>query len=276
MKIGYLQFKPELGKVKQNLEKVESFISKEAFDLLVIPELANSGYLFKEKEELIKVSENPETGKYCNMLKRLSKEKKAYIVSGFCESVKEDNRMVFYNSSILVYPNGEYRIYRKTHLFFKEKEFFSPGNTGFWVYDISVKKFGTVKLGMMVCFDWIFPESARTLALRGADIICHPANLVMPYCQNAMFTRALENRVFTITANRVGTDINRKEKLEFTGESVILSPMGEYLSRASKDKEEIFVTTINPELSRNKYINEMNNMVEDRREHLYFRNTQKD
>ncbi|MCX6158886.1 MAG: nitrilase-related carbon-nitrogen hydrolase [Ignavibacteriota bacterium] len=276
MKIGYLQFKPELGKANQNTEKVESFISGENFDLIVIPELANSGYLFNEKEDLKKVSENPETGKYCNMLKRLSKEKKAYIVSGFCESAKEDNKEVFYNSSILVFPDGEYRIYRKTHLFFNEKKFFKPGNTGFWVYDISNKKFGTVKLGMMVCFDWIFPESARTLALRGADIICHPANLVMPYCQNAMFTRALENRVYTITANRVGTDLNGGESLEFTGESVIVSPAGEYLSRASADKEEIFFTTVNPELSRNKCINEKNNMFEDRRELFYFKNTKND
>jgi predicted amidohydrolase len=276
MKIGYLQFKPELGKAKRNLEKVESFISEENFDLLVIPELANSGYLFEEPGELAKVSENPETGKYCNMLKRLSKAKNAYIVSGFCESAKEDDSEVYYNSSILVFPDGEYRIYRKTHLFFNEKKFFKPGNTGFWVYDIYNKKFGMVKLGMMVCFDWIFPESVRTLALRGADIICHPANLVMPYCQNAMFTRAIENRVYTITANRIGMDVNGKKSLKFTGESVIVNPDGEYLSRASIDKEEVFFTTINPELSRNKRINDKNNIFEDRQELFYFRNTQND
>lgn len=276
MKVGYLQFKPELGKAKRNLEKVESFISKETFDLLVLPELANSGYLFNEKEELKNVSENPETGKYCKMLKLLSKDKNAYIISGFCESAKEDNDEVFYNSSILVFPDGDYRIYRKTHLFFNEKKLFKPGNTGFWVYDIFNRKFGTVKIGMMVCFDWIFPESARTLALRGADIICHPSNLVMPYCQNAMFTRAIENRVYTITANRIGTDINGKEKLGFTGESVIVSPDGECLSRAPIEKEEIFFTEINPELARNKCINENNNLFEDRRDLFYFRNTQSD
>ena len=83
MKIGYLQFKPELRKPKRNLEKVESFISGEKFDLLVIPELANSGYLFEDSKELPCVSENPDTGKYCGMLKRMSKEKNAHIVSGF-------------------------------------------------------------------------------------------------------------------------------------------------------------------------------------------------
>jgi len=273
MKIGYLQFEPELGKAKRNSEKVESFISKDSFDLLVIPELANSGYLFNEPEELVKVSENPDTGKYCGMLKRMSKEKNAYIVSGFCESAAEESGKVYYNSSILVYPDGEFRIYRKTHLFFDEKKFFKPGNTGFWVYDIYNKKFGTVKLGMMVCFDWIFPEAARTLALRGADIICHPSNLVMSYCQNAMFTRALENRVFTVTANRTGKDVNGGSSIEFTGESIIVSPKGEYISRASKDKEELVFVNIDPVLSRNKYINDKNNIFEDRRELFYYRKT---
>lgn len=271
MRVGYLQFKPELGKAKRNLEKVESLISKESFDLLVIPELANSGYLFTDKKELGKVSENPETGKYCNMLKRISKKKNAYIVSGFCESAIEEEGKVFYISSILVFPDGEYRIYRKTHLFFDEKKIFKPGNTGFWVYDIYNKKFGTVKIGMMICFDWYFPEAARTLALRGADIICHPSNLVMPYCQSAMFTRALENRVYTITANRIGADENGESKLSFTGESVIVSPKGEYLSRAAKDKEEVVFVSINPKLSRKKNINNQNDVFKDRRELLYFR-----
>lgn len=269
MKAGYLQFKPELGKPKRNIEKVEDLISKEDFDLLVLPELANSGYLFNDIKELKAVSENPDTGKFCGMLKRISREKDAYIVSGFSESVQEEGREIYFNSSILVYPTGEFRVYRKTHLFFDEKNFFEPGNTGFWVYEIFNKKFGFVKIGMMICYDWIYPEAARSLALRGADIICHPSNLVMPYCQQAMFTRALENRVYTITANRIGKDINAGKELEFTGESVILNPKGEYLVHGSKDKEELAFVKINPELARDKFINEKNDIFAERRDHFY-------
>lgn len=269
MKAGYLQFKPEFGKVKQNAEKVESFLSKEEFDLVVIPELSNSGYLFAEKEELKKYSENPENGKFCNMLKKISREKNGYIVAGFCEEVKQGLEKVYYNSSILVYPDGNFRIYRKTHLFFDEKRYFEPGNTGFWVYEIYNKKFGVVKVGMMICFDWIFPESARTLALRGADVICHPSNLVMPYCQNSMYARAIENHVYTITANRIGKEINGEKSIEFTGESVMLSPKGEYLSRASTDREEINFIQIDPHFSRDKHINDKNDLFGDRREHFY-------
>jgi len=72
---------------------------------------------------------------------------------------------------------------------------------------------------MMICFDWFFPESARTLALKGAQLILHPSNLVMPYCQDAMITRSIENRVFSITSNRIG----REGGYNFTGKSQIVS-----------------------------------------------------
>jgi len=63
-----------------------------------------------------------------------------------------------------------------------------------------------MRVGMMVCFDWAFPEVARALALKGADLIGHPANLVLTYCQQAMVTRCIENLVFAVTANRYGTE----------------------------------------------------------------------
>ncbi len=271
MKIGYLQFKPELHNPSVNTEKVSDFIGGADFDLLVIPELANSGYLLSSLDELAGISENPDSGKYCSMLKKLSRKKNACIVSGFCECAKDGSQRVYYNSSILVFPDGKFRIYRKTHLFYNEKNFFHPGNTGFWVYEVPSEKYETVKIGMMICFDWIFPEAARTLALRGAQIICHPSNLVMPYCQNSMYARAIENRVFTITANRTGTDTIGKESVPFTGGSVILSPNGDYLSRASEDKEELNIVEINPLEAKNKFINEKNNLFEERREMFYYR-----
>jgi len=117
----------------------------------------------------------------------------------------------------------------------------------------------------MICFDWFFPETARYLALKGADIICHPANLVMPYCQRAMFTRALENQVYTITANRIGKDINGSKDIFFTGESVILDPKGNYLARAKTDSEEIQSVEIEHTIARNKFLNPNNNIFDDRK-----------
>ncbi|HLG30068.1 MAG TPA: nitrilase-related carbon-nitrogen hydrolase, partial [Candidatus Brocadiales bacterium] len=106
--------------------------------------------------------------------------------------------------------------------------------------------------------------------LNGAQIICHPSNLVMPYCQTAMYARAVENRVFTITTNRIGTESRGGKDLVFTGQSVIIDPKGHYLYRGSNDKEEVAVVEIDPSEALNKYINPQNNLFDDRRDEFYF------
>lgn len=266
MRAGFLQFQPEFGKPESNIEKIRELISAEDFDLIVLPELANSGYLFSIRDELIRLSENIPGGRYCKFLKGVSSSKKAYIVSGICER-DGDN---FYNSSILVYPDGMVKIYRKLHLFSEEKLWFSPGNLPLEVYEIRNSSNGSVKIGMMVCYDWIYPEVARTLALKGAQVICHPSNLVMPYCQDAMFVRALENRVFTITANRIGREKNQNSEIAFTGKSVILDPKGNYLYKASLDNVECVIVDIDPAQALDKNINPYNNLFYDRRNESYF------
>lgn len=265
MRIGYLQFKPEFGNPEKNISKIRDMVLEKEFDLLVLPELANSGYLFNDIDELNELSEETTTGSFCAALKNICSEKNAYIVSGLCERSGKK----FYNSSVLVDPDGEISVYRKLHLFDEEKLWFAPGNASPEVCEIKKDNFGKVKIGMMICFDWFFPETARTLALKGAQIICHPSNLVMSYCQTAMFTRALENRVFTITANRIGTDLREDKELFFTGESVIVSPKGEYLCRGSKDKEEICITDIDPDFALDKNITERNNIFADRQKIFY-------
>lgn len=265
MKAGYLQFKPELFNPEANIRKIEGLVKNKNFDLLVIPELANSGYLFSSISELEKCSEEIPGGVYCKFLQRLAAENKSLIVSGICEK-SGDN---YYNSSILVYPDGGIKTYRKIHLFYEEKNWFKPGNSAPEVYDIS-GDFGNVKIGMMICFDWLFPETARTLALKGAQIICHPSNLVLQYCQKAMYARAVENRVFTITANRTGKDINGRKELFFTGASVIIDPKGNYLARGTDEGEECVIVNIEPELALDKNVTPMNNVFEDRRTEFYF------
>ncbi len=265
MKTGFVQYDVLFGNPEDNLKKIISLTSDKEADLLVLPELANSGYLFSDKIELEKLSENIADGKFCNALKKISSEKNCCIVSGICEK-SEDK---FYNSSVLFCPDGKYFVYRKIHLFDSEKKWFSPGNLPLKVYEIKNNRFGKANIGMMICFDWIFPETARTLALKGAQIICHSSNLVMHYCQTAMFTRALENHVFTITANRTGKDVKPDNEIEFTGESVIVSPGGKYLCRGSLDKEECMIAEIDPAEALNKNINDNNNLFSDRRSEFY-------
>lgn len=265
MKIGYLQFKPEFGRPSENLSEIEKLLSDKKFDLMVLPELANSGYLFSDMNELSDLSEVVGDGNFCTMLREICKKKNSYIVSGICEKAGEK----YYNSAVLVKPDGGISTYRKIHLFDEEKLWFSPGDSLPAVHEIEGKDFGKVKIGIMICFDWIFPETARTLALNGAQIICHPSNLVLSYCQKAMFTRAVENRVFTITANRTGSDVKGDKNLSFTGESVIVSPKGLYLCRASIDKTECCIVEINPDEALDKKITERNDLFEDRRKEYY-------
>ena len=121
----------------------------------------------------------------------------------------------------------------------------------------------------MVLRRWIFPESARSLALQGAEIICHPANLVLPYCQRAMVTRSIENSVFSITANRIGSENRGGSELTFTGNSQILGTKGELLVNAAETEEALQIVEINPEDARNKKITPLNSLFEDRRNNLY-------
>ena len=154
--------------------------------------------------------------------------------------------------------------YRKVHLFNREKKFFKPGNQGFQVFD-----FRGATLGMMICFDWLFPEAARSLALQGAQMILHPANLVLPYCQQAMFARAIENRVFIVTVNRVGTEAAGTHSNTFTGQSQIVSPEGEYLVRMNEDSPQVEVMHIDPGQALDKHITPFNHVLEDRRTAIY-------
>lgn len=115
----------------------------------------------------------------------------------------------------------------------------------------------------------------RTLALKGADIIAYPSNLILPYCPDAMVTRCLENRVFAVTANRTGFEQRfDKERLKFIGTSQITSPGGERLYRAAQYQEERTCIEIVIEKARDKNLNPFNNpfnnIFDDRREKFYY------
>jgi predicted amidohydrolase len=229
-------------------------------DLMVLPELAFTGYNFKDKKELESVAEDPSHSRTIHTLLELCNKKDFYVVTGFAEQ----HGQKVYNSAILLGPEGIVKIYRKIQLFFKEKDIFEAGDGLPEVQSIK-----GVKIGMMICFDWIFPEIMRILAINGADIICHPANLVLSYCQEAMMTRCLENNVFAVTANRFGADSRPHGILKFTGNSQIVAPKGKLLYRARMQREEVFVTEIDPFLSRDKRLTEMNDIFEDRRPEFY-------
>jgi predicted amidohydrolase len=261
MKIGIYQFAPEFGNVRGNLDRIERAIDGADADLIVLPELCTTGYQFISTGEVQSLAETAPDGKTARRLESLCKKNRFLMVAGMAECADG----AVYNSSLLIGPDGWIGTYRKVHLFWEEKLWFKPGDLGFCVWDV-----GSAKLGMMICFDWIFPESARSLALAGADILCHPSNLVLPYCPDAMITRSIENRIFSVTSNRVGSESRGgKPPLNFIGNSRVVGVRGEILLRFGEREVNLRIVDVNPALAREKRITEMNDLFEDRRPEEY-------
>ncbi len=260
MRIGLLQFAPKFGKVDENLRHVVEKISGADVDLYVLPELFSTGYQFVSKEEIEELAEPIPQGRTVEMLSSLASEKKVYIVGGIAEKAPDG----YYNSAFLIGPSGYIGHYRKAHLFYEEKLYFKPGNTGFPVFKTDIGN-----IGLMICFDWIFPEVMRILSLKKAQIVCHPSNLVLPYCQKAMLTRCLENRIFAATANRIGFEERGGKRLIFTGGSQIVDPWGRVVASLGEDEDALCVANVDLNLSMDKSITEMNDIFKDRRVDLY-------
>lgn len=258
MKIGFMQFAPALGDVGATLATLDRLMPQaRGADLLVLPELCNSGYHFQSAQQAWDTSEEVPTGRFVRHLEGICQQYGVHLVSGLNE--RDGDRL--YNSAVLVGPQGYVGRYRKLHLFLNEKDYFQPGDVGLPVFDI-----GSCKAGMLVCFDWIFPEVWRVLMLRGADVICHPSNLVLPgLAQRAVPIHALVNRLFTVTANRVGSE----RDLTFTGLSTIANPKGEVLAQASATGEEVLIVDVDMAEARDKQITARNHLQMDRRPEEY-------
>jgi len=256
--IAVVQTNPVFGETKKNIQDALDLMETVKADLYVLPELFNTGYNFVRQKELAALGERADGMTY-EMLLKFAEEQKCYIAYGFAE--KAD---IMYNSVSLIGPDGFIGIYRKVHLFYRENIFFAPGDLGFPIFDLP---FG--RIGMMICFDWAYPESARTLALKGAQLIAHPSNLVLPYCPDGMITRALENKIFTATADRVGEENRGGIDLKFIGTSEIVDPNGKILCRLSTSEPEIAVVDIDLSLSEKKQINEYNDILKGRRQDQY-------
>lgn len=261
MRVGFVQNNPVFANVQKNLGRVEELLKGQTADLFVLPELFATGYQFKDMEESRSLAELVPGGVTTSMLTAISKKTNAFIIAGLAE-IEGDK---VYNSAVVTGPSGYIGKYRKLHLFDTEKACFLPGNLPLTLFDIA-----GAKVGVMICFDWRFPETARTLALMGADLIAHPSNLVLTHCPQAMITRCLENRIFAVTADRVGIE-NRlnNEALNFMGQSQVVDPNGNILVRASMTDEEVHVVQLDLGLAREKFLNPHNHIFNDRREGFY-------
>lgn len=244
-KLAICQNKPGYDKNK-NVEKAVCMITKAAKNnakLVILPEIFYIPY----EMGLIKIiaEENKET---LTKLQDTAKKNKIFLCTGSIAE-KKDNK--FYNKSYLINPDGKiiYQ-YSKSHLFdvnlsdlkVQESKVFTPG------YDLSVISTELAKIGILICYDIRFPETARKLALLGTELILVPAafnNITGPAHWHIVFrARAVENQVYIAAASPAR---NNKSKYKAFGHSLIVDPWGKIISEAGV-KEKIIYAEINPEV----------------------------
>jgi len=252
LKVAQIQLSPRLGDLSYNIQNANDLIEKSAnAKLVILPELANTGYNFIDRNHALELADTTAKSEYIEMLADNARRQQQFIISGFHELDKDE----LFNTSILVGPNGEFGKYRKIHLFMNEKEIFSKGNLGLPVFEMD-----GIKLGMLICFDYLFPEVWRIMGLKSAQIIAHPSNLVTYKAFKVVPAQAVINRFFIFTTNRIGTE----RDISFSGRTFAVDPEGDVIAEASAKKEEILFTEIDPGLAHDKMITEKNHVLKDR------------
>lgn len=261
MNIAVVQMNPVFGDVAANCDRICALLQRADAEVVIFPELALSGYFFTSREQLAPIAldrESPALATIESVCRQCSK----VAIVGF----PERNGARLYNAAVTFDPRGERHYYRKTHLFYRERFVFDEGDTGFGVSEIG---WLDLRIGTMICYDWRFPEAARTLALGGADLIACPSNLVTHVWRMAMPVRALENKVYVAVANRIGSESDGSETLTFNGRSAIYGYNGTVLAELPADTEGIACAPIEPAKTRNKSFNPINDIFADRRPWAY-------
>jgi predicted amidohydrolase len=269
-KVACLQFEPVVGRLAENVRTGAEMIEKAAGDganLIVLPELCDSGYVFETRDEAYGLSGTAESSATVSKWRELAARLGVHIVGGFCERAGD----ALYNSAAIVGPGGLLGVYRKNHLWGAEALFFERGDAGFPVLRTPLGR-----VGALICYDGWFPECWRLCALQGADIVCVPTNWVpmpsQPEDQLAManilcMAGAHSNSVFVAAACRIGTERGQP----FIGQSIIVSHTGWPLAGpASKTDPAILIAECNlADARRRRTLNDFNQVLRDRRSDVY-------
>lgn len=264
LNVAVVQFTPEFGNKTENLFRIGRIIEETAADIVIFPELCTTGYFFSSRK-IVETLAEPAGGDTGLFFKGMAKTHNKIIIAGFAE---KDNEKL-YNSCLIASPEDErLYVYRKIHLFYKEKSCFDPGNIDVFVYRDAVRD---ISIAPMICYDWRFPEISRIHALLGADLIVCPSNLVTDIWRIVMPARAIENKCYIAVANRAGNETGGDETLTFTGRSAIYAYNGVELAKAGPSDDEVIYADIYPHKTRDKSFNPYNDILKDRQPRFYRR-----
>ena len=246
--------------VSENITKADHMVREAAAagaQIILIPELFERQYFCQERQyEYYAFAKSVEENAAVCHFKKVAKELSVVIPVSFYE--KDGN--VLYNSVAIIDANGEVLgVYRKTHIpddhFYQEKFYFTPGNTGFKVWDTKY-----AKIGVGICWDQWFPETARAMAVQGAELLFYPTAIgsepilesdSMPHWRRCMQGHAGSNLMPVIAANRIGLEEvkpckengGQESSLNFYGSSFMTDETGAILEDGSRDKEEVLIHT---------------------------------
>ena len=263
-KIACVQMQSALGDKEQNLKKmigrVEEIAGDKDVSLIIFPELAVTGY--ECSESYWELAEEFPAGQSIRRMSEAAAKNNVFIVFGFIERAIKDGREVLYNSAALIDRNGKpLGRYRKSHLVEgPETQHFEKG-TEYEVFDTEIGK-----IGIMICWDTAYPEVARILALKGAEIIAAPAAWEAPFDEDwdiVQCARSFDNVLYVASCNHVGTD----RKLTFFGKSKIVGPVGRTIVEAGAGEEVIKAEAdlgVLPELREGFYV-----LLKDRNPNTY-------
>mgnify|MGYP002622191410 CR=1 FL=1 len=232
--VAAVQMECRLGQVKENLRKAEDLIEKAVglgAKLIVLPELFNTGYRVEERDKELA---EPLSGPTLNWMTELCRKHRIHLAAALLERGHISG--LVYDTAVIAGPEGLIGSYRKTHLWDMENTRFAKGD------DFPVFPMDGYNLGLQICYEIGFPEGARILTLKGADILLYPSafgKMRLYAWDIATRSRALENGIFVIAANRSGIE---KETTEFAGHSRIVDPAGTVLAEATKPDEVITAT----------------------------------
>jgi N-carbamoylputrescine amidase len=268
--VASVQMEPRIGQTAQNVMRSLRLIEEAAAagaQLVVLPELANTGYMFESRAEALELAEPIPGGPSALAWIDAARSLGIHIAAGITE--RDGDHL--YNSALLAGPDGMVGTYRKLHLWNQENLIFERGNLGLPVFDTRIGK-----LGIAICYDGWFPEVYRLLSMQGADIICVPTNWVpmpgeseqgMPMAHILTMAAAHSNGVSIVCANRTG--IERAQP--FLGRSLIAGAQGWPLAGpASVDAESILYARIDIAQSREaRRFNAFNEVFSDRRDDVY-------
>ena len=267
VKIAAVQMEPQIAHNRENLDNImvkTRIAARAGADLIVLPECALTGYLFTSRKEAMPFMETI-PGPGTDKLAAYCRELNIHVIVGLIE-IDIDR---CFNAAVLIGPKGLIGKYRKNHLpSLGIDRFLDPGDRPFKVFKTPIGN-----IGMHICYDCSFPESARVMTLLGADILALPTNWpdgrgkVAKYVVN---TRAYENKVHLVAVDRVGVERGTK----FIGSSKIVNALGDTLAEASTDEEQIIYGEVSLAEAREKRIvfktGEFgSNIIRDRRPELY-------